>query len=138
MATQPLYVVELDIRWRDLDAYDHVNNSVFLSLTEEARIGWFRSFPGAWRTAEFEPVLVRTEVNYRHPIRHPARVRVELFLERLGRSSLSVVHRISDAAQPETLYSDGLAVIVWVSPADGRPVTVPDSVRQAVGAPAQP
>ena len=32
--------VEIPIRWRDVDAYGHVNNAVFLTYLEEARIGW--------------------------------------------------------------------------------------------------
>lgn len=128
-----LHASELDVRWRDLDAYDHVNNSVFLSLIEEARIRWFETLPGPWRNPQAEPVLARTEVNYRLPIRYPARVRIELLLERMGRTSLGVAHRILDA-QSGLLYSDGLAVLVWVSPEHGRPVNLPEPIQAAIAA----
>ena len=128
----PLFETEMDVRWRDLDAYDHVNNSVFLTLIEEARIRWFETLPGPWRSLEAEPVLARTEVNYRSPIRHPARVRVLLRLQRVGRSSLTLSHELVDASTAQ-LYSDGLAVLVWVSPEHGRPVDLPAAVRGAVG-----
>lgn len=130
-AAEVLFRTDLALRWRDLDAYDHVNNSVFLSLLEEARIRWFASLPGPWRTSEAEPVLARSEVNYRLPIRYPATVRVELRVARVGRSSLTLAHALSDAGSG-VLYSDGTTVLVWVAPLDGRSVPLPEVIRKAV------
>lgn len=127
----PVHVTELDIRWGDLDAYDHVNNATYLTLIEEARLQWFRTFEGGWRTAVAEPVVARTEVNYRRALHHPARVRVELRVEKIGRTSMAVSHRIVDALAPDVLHSDGLTVVVWVDPAGSRPVPLPDNVRRA-------
>lgn len=127
----PFFQREIPIRWRDLDAYDHVNNSVFLTLLEETRIQWFSSLPGPWRDARAEPVLARVEVNYRRPIRYPATVRVQLALQRIGRSSLALAHQLHDTASDE-LYADGSTVMVWVSPGDGRSVELPHSVRAAL------
>ena len=125
-----LFCTELALRWRDLDAYDHVNNSVFLSLLEEARIRWFATLPAPWRTPEAEPVLARAEVNYRLPIRYPATVRVELQVARVGRSSLALGHVLSDA-QSGLLYSDGATVLVWVAPQGGHSVPLPEVIRHA-------
>jgi acyl-CoA thioester hydrolase len=138
MAAEPttrlVHACELELRWSDLDAYDHVNNAVYLSLMEEARIQWFNTFEGGWRSATAEPVIARTEVNYRRPLHHPARVRVELHLEKLGRSSIIVAHRIvAVGVEPEVLHSDGLTVIVYVDPAGSGSVPVPDNVRRACG-----
>jgi acyl-CoA thioester hydrolase len=126
-----LFECNLAIRWRDLDAYDHVNNSVFLTLLEEARIRWFATLPGAWRDAQAEPVLARSEMNYRMPIPYPAGVRVELGLQRIGRSSLGLAHRMSDSSSG-ALYADGNSVLVWVSPSDGRPIPLPASITSAL------
>lgn len=130
----PVHAVELDIRWGDLDAYDHVNNATYLTLIEEARMLWFRTFEGGWRSTTAEPVVARTEVNYRRALHHPARVRVELRVERIGRTSMAVSHRIVDALTPDVLHSDGLTVVVWVDPAGSGPVPVPDNVRRAASA----
>lgn len=128
-----VHVAELDIRWGDLDAYDHVNNATYLTLIEEARMLWFRTFDGGWRSTTAEPVVARTEVNYRRALHHPARVRVELTVEKLGRTSLAVGHRIIAADGSEVLHSDGLTVVVWVDPAGSGPVPVPANVRRAAG-----
>ena len=36
----PLFVAQLAVRWRDLDAFNHVNNSSYLTYLEEARLQW--------------------------------------------------------------------------------------------------
>ncbi len=122
------------LRWRDLDAYNHVNNSVFLTFLEEARIQWFDSLGSPWRNAEFEPILAATTINFRRPIQYPETLRIRLSTERIGRSSLTIAQHIYAANDATVLYSDGQAVLVWVSPVDGRPVPLPQVVRHAAGA----
>lgn len=122
------------LRWRDLDAYNHVNNSVFLTFLEEARIQWFESLGSPWRSAEFEPILAAATINFRRPIRYPETLRIRLTAERIGRSSLTIAQHIAAATDPDMLYADGNAVVVWVNPVDGRPVPLPEVVRHVAGA----
>lgn len=131
MTDGPLLIEhELEVRWRDLDAYDHVNNASYLTFIEEARIRWFGTLPGPWRSAGAEPVLARIETSFKRPVAHPATLVVRLHAVRVGNSSLAIGHRIEDRRSGE-LCADGLAVLVWVSPTDGRPVPLPQMVRQA-------
>ncbi len=50
--------------------------------------------------------------------------------ERIGRTSLTVGHRMTSAGDDGVLYADGNTVLVWVDPADGRPVPLPEVVRR--------
>lgn len=124
--------VPMHVRWRDLDAFSHVNNSSFLTYIEEARLTWFQSLPGPWLSEEAAPVLAATHVNYRRPIEWPAELDVELFVERLGNTSLTVGHRIVTRGDG-TLYSDGHSVLVWIDRRDGKPSAIPAAVRAACG-----
>jgi acyl-CoA thioester hydrolase len=123
----------IPLRWRDLDAYNHVNNSVFLTFLEQARIEWFDSLPEPWRSPQSEPILAAATVNFRRPIQYPETLRIHLMAERVGNSSLTVSHRITAAGDENVLYADGHTVVVWVSPADGRPVPLPEVVRRLAG-----
>lgn len=119
------------LRWRDLDAYNHVNNSVFLTFLEEARIQWFDSLPGPWRSGAGEPVLAAVHINFKRPILYPETLRIRLRTERVGSSSLTIAHQIFAAEDHQCLYADGQSVVVWVSPSEGRPVPLPEHVRAA-------
>ena len=118
-------------RWRDLDAFNHVNNSNYLTYLEEARIRWFASWDGEWVNDAIAPLLAAVQLNYRRPLGYPSQCVVELFAERIGSSSLTIGHRIlSDDGV--TLYADGHVVMVWIDRASGKPVPLPDTVRDAL------
>jgi acyl-CoA thioester hydrolase len=130
----PLFTAAIGVRWRDLDAFNHVNNSNYLTYLEEARLQWLSHVPGPWFDERSMPVLAASEVNYRLPIEWPAQLHVELSCTRLGNSSLTLAHRIVDAADAGRLYSDGQVVLVWMDPADGKPVPLPQAIRNAAQA----
>jgi acyl-CoA thioester hydrolase len=111
-----------------MDSYQHVNNSVYLTLCEEARIAWFRSMRGPWRTQTAEPVIARIELDYIKPLIHPADVLICLTLERLGNASLSLHHTLSNPSD-QTIYAIGKSVLVWTNPQTGRSTPVPEFVR---------
>jgi acyl-CoA thioester hydrolase len=126
--------VPLSVRWRDLDAFNHVNNSKFLSYLEEARLRWMVALPGEWIDENVAPVVAAAHVNYRRPIAWPNEIVIELFVERLGNTSLTIGHRIVDATDAGVLYADGNVVMVWIGKQDGQPAALPDTVRVACAA----
>lgn len=119
----------MELRWRDLDAFDHVNNANFMTYLEEARIRWFESVGKEWITETTIPLLASVHMDYRLPIPYPASIQVELYADRVGNSSVTLGHRIVDASG--RLYADGHCVLVWIDRASGRPVPLPDAIRSA-------
>jgi acyl-CoA thioester hydrolase len=76
----------VDVRWRDVDALDHVNHAVFLTYLEEARDAFYAQILGS------DPiyVVVRLEVNLRAQVRYPdRRVTVRVEVVQLGTTSLT-------------------------------------------------
>ena len=126
-----LIATPLDVRWGDMDAFSHVNNSVYSTYVEEARLRWFATIEGGWIDEQTGPVLAASQVNFRAQLEWPARLVVELFVERAGNSSLTLGFRIRAEAEPHTLYADGSTVLVWVDRASGRAVPLPEHVRRA-------
>ena len=130
---RPLFRAPLSVRWRDHDAYDHVNNAQYLSYVEEARLRWLASIDGEWMSDAAAPVLAASQLNYRRPITWPEELVVEMFVERVGGSSLVLSHRIVSASDTGVLYCDGSTTLVWVDRATGRGSALPDAVRSACG-----
>jgi acyl-CoA thioester hydrolase len=122
--------VPIRVRWRDLDAFNHVNNSTFLTYLEEARLVWLSGIEGEWKSDSFSPVLAASQINFRSQIEWPGELVVEVRCERIGNSSLTLAHRIT-SADGEHLHSDASVVVVWVDPANGQPVPLPAAVRAA-------
>lgn len=59
----------IDIRWRDLDAYGHVNQAVYLTYAEEVLDDWFRARLGLTPGTVWDYVAARTTIDYRSELR---------------------------------------------------------------------
>ena len=123
--------IPMSVRWGDMDAMGHVNNAKYVSYLEEARVRWMLGVPGASMTDRIAPVVAATNVNYRAPIVWPNDIVVELFVERLGNSSVTIGHRIVDQKDERVLYSDGNVVVVWMDTQTGKSAPLPDAIRNA-------
>lgn len=125
-----VFRMQAEVRWRDMDAFDHVNNASYLGYIEEARVRWFRSLGDDWAGAAAAPILAAVTANYRRPITWPETLTVELIADRIGTKSLTLGHRVVSSGDPDRLYCDGHTVLVWVNRA-GESVPLPDDVRAA-------
>lgn len=123
--------VPVAVRWGDLDAFNHVNNAAFLVYAQEARLEWLAGIGGSWFDENAMPVVAAAHVNYRRQLAWPARIVVELAATRVGNSSVTITHRIVAEDDPGCLYADGEVVMVWIDPASGRSVPLPDAIRAA-------
>jgi len=128
--SRTVFSIDTEVRWRDLDAFGHVNNAAYLGYIEEARVRWFKSMSTDWASETSAPIVAAVTANYRKPMGWPETVRVELFCERLGGKSVTLRHRITSLTMPDTLYCDGNTVLVWVN-ASGQSIALPDAVRSA-------
>jgi acyl-CoA thioester hydrolase len=126
MAEEPLAIVNevrLPIRWRDLDAYGHVNNAVYLTYLEECRDGCVAAVLGAIADT-WEFVLARVAIDYRSELRLDDReVVVRCWVESFGRSSVRTREEIRK--RDGTVAAEAASVVVPRDP-DGtgsRPLT---------------
>jgi len=127
----PMARVPMKVRWGDLDAFNHVNNATFLVYAQEARLEWLAGVEGTWFDDSMMPVVAAANVNFRRQLAWPARIAVELAATRIGTSSVTIAHRIVAEDDAGCLYADGEVVMVWIDPASGRSVPLPEPIRTA-------
>ena len=79
---------ELKTRWRDIDSFGHVNNAVFLTYIEDARILFFRR----WKITEMNKSLIvaSIKIDYLQQIDHPSNLIVGQKISRIGNSSFDI------------------------------------------------
>lgn len=130
-AWKPFARIPAAVRWGDLDAFNHVNNAAYLVYVQEARLEWLAKVEGPWFDETMMPVVASAHMNYRRQLSWPARIAVELATARVGNSSITIAHRIVADDDAGTLYADGEVVMVWIDPASGRSVPLPDAIRAA-------
>ena len=123
--------IPISVRWRDMDSMGHVNNAKFISYLEEARVRWMLTVPGVSMTDRIAPVVAANNINYKRPLTWPNDVAVELYVDRLGTTSVTIGHRIVSASDGSVLYSDGNVVVVWMDTQTGHSAPLPDAIRAA-------
>jgi acyl-CoA thioester hydrolase len=127
--------VTLDVAWGEMDALGHVNNVRYIAWAETARIAFFEKLGMSTRpTDAVGPILARIECDYLEPVEYPARVTVGIRAEKVGNTSLSLVHEVWLAGEPRRVVARGRAVVVLIDYATQEKVRVPDGVRAALGA----
>jgi len=124
----------LQVRFRDIDAFGHVNNAVFFSYLEQARIRYLLDVLQPATTFDRLPlILARVELDFRSPIMFAEEVGVETRIDRIGRSSIAMSHRMVAGAEVR-LVGEARTVLVTYDYATARPMDVPDEWRARVTA----
>lgn len=126
-------VIEMAVRWGDMDAYQHVNNVSYLRYFESGRMAYF----DALEVADFlgldgvGPILAETSCRYRFPLTYPDRlsigVRVENLAEdRFTQQYIVISHRHARVA------ATGTGTVVTFDYPSGRKAPIPPRVRRRI------
>jgi acyl-CoA thioester hydrolase len=123
------HIERIPIRWGDMDAMGHVNNTVYFRYMEQARIRWFdRLVPeeDAWRSTGI--VIANASCNYRRAITYPGTVEVRLFVGAPGGASVPTTYELRVDDDPEP-YADGAAVVVFIDMKTQKSRRIPEGIR---------
>ena len=122
-----VHVEKIPVRWGDMDAMGHVNNTVYFRFMEQTRISWFEALlprGEAWGTTGI--VIVNASCNFLKPINYPATVEVKMYAGPLGGSSVPTYY---DLLVKGEVYADGAAKIVFIDMEKQKAVRIPENLR---------
>ncbi len=122
------FSVEIPVRWRDLDPLGHVNNAVYVSYLETARVRLWRERMGGRDARDIPFVVARVEIDYLRPVELGQRVLVAMRCEAIGRSSFTIAYRVTADGAP---CAEARSVQVCIGP-DGATIPVPEPMRSAL------
>lgn len=126
-------VAEAQVRFADTDALGHVNNAVYLSYLEVARVEYLQAVLGRHDVKDFGVILARVEIDYKSPAFHHETLRVGCRVEELGGSSIGMSYRIEEK-KTGRLVAVAKTVLVSYDYALGRPVRIPQEAREKMEA----
>jgi acyl-CoA thioester hydrolase len=129
MSKKLVHTTRMSIRWGDMDAMGHVNNTVYFRYLEQARIEWFNEI-GCLPDPEGEgPVIVNAHCSFIRQLRYPGEIEVRTYVGPGGRSSFEThvaVRRVDDLG---VLAAEGGAKVVWVDFPKEKSAPLPDYIR---------
>ena len=122
------YEIDIDTRFRDIDAMGHVNNAVYASFLEQARITYIEDVAGV-DLEQAGLVIATLTIDFRQPIEFGQTVTVRLRVPEIGTASMLFEYEIRAdgdlAATAETL-------LVHVDRETGESVPIPEAWRERV------
>ena len=126
-------VSEVQVRFSDTDGLGHVNNAVYLSYLESARVDYLRELLGAVKIEDLGVIIARIEIDYKSPAFHHETMLVGCRVEEVGGSSIRMDYRIEDKAT-RRLVALAKSVMVAYDYGLGRPVRVREEWREKMEA----
>ena len=120
------------VRWGEMDAMGHVNNTVYFRYLENARIAWMEAI-GCHPDPRGEGlVIVNAFCNFYRQLEFPAEVLLKLYVSDLGRTTFDTWGTMERVDRPGEICAAGGATMIWVDFPQQKAKTLPDWMRALV------
>lgn len=126
--------LSIPVAWGDLDAFNHVNNTVYFRWFESARIAYFErvGMLDAMHEHNVGPILARTHCDFRLPITYPDQVTASTRISRVGKTSFVMEYQVTSTKHQGAIAAAGEGIVVMVSYRNGQKTPVSAQVREAI------
>jgi acyl-CoA thioester hydrolase len=119
----------IPLRWGDMDAMGHLNNTVYFRLIEEARIQWFNQLGLVTSAQQDGPILAHVSCDFLKPLTYPSTAKVVQTIVHIGRSSITLDCEISAGQSASEVFAKCKSVVVWMDYRISKSVPWPDTIR---------
>jgi len=123
----------IPIRWGDMDAMGHVNNTLYFRYIEIVRIEWLHRAGGAPDPEGEGPVVVNSFCNYLKQLEYPGDILARHYVVPAGRTSFNAYVTLERTDEPGVIYAEGGARTVWIDFPKKKSVPLPPWLREIVG-----
>ncbi len=126
--------IQLKVAWGEMDAFGHVNNTVYFRYFESARIKYFDEvqIDQLQDNVDVGPILAQTACQFQKALTYPDTIWVGVKVVSMGRSSFVMEHKIISEKIGEAAVGQG--VVVMFNYKTGQKAPISDKMRAAVKA----
>jgi len=124
-----VYEARLPIRWGDMDAMGHVNNTTYFRYLETVRIDWVRSIGCQPDPQGQGVVIVNAFCTFYKQLEYPGDIVVKMYVSDVGRTSFESWATMERVDDPGVVYAAGGATTVWVDFPKQKSAPLPDWFR---------
>ena len=128
---------KIPVQWGEMDAFNHVNNVVYIRWCETARIELFRKIWGERGLNMKEiledngvgPILANFNVNYKIPISYPDNVIIQTRVAKIGNTSFNVEHQVFTEKMGDSVVAEASSVVVMLNYKTGEKFNLNSSMK---------
>ncbi len=118
------------IRWGDMDAMGHVNNTIYLRYMETARIQMMGDAGFTTNPTGEGFVIANIFCNFIRQLEYPGEVQIHSYVGAIGRSSFDLYHELQRTDDGNTLYANGGETMVWIDFPNQKSLPMPQKLRE--------
>lgn len=120
----------IPLRWGDMDAMGHINNTLYFRYLEIVRLDWmFHVGAGTDPVNGQGPLIVNAFCNFIRQLTFPGDIRARFYVADPGRSSFDSFTTLERTDEPGLIYAEGGATTVWTDYAAKKSAPMPDWFR---------
>jgi acyl-CoA thioester hydrolase len=134
MEDTPIIEIDIEVRFKDVDAMGHVNNAVYFTYFEEGRKHLFFRHLQSKEQERFNFILAHISCDYMWPIQMADRPHLTVFVNKIGTKSFGLVYRLMEMQAKDRVYAVGESIQVSYDYGQGRSVPLPDDIRKVLSA----
>ncbi len=123
------YEMVIPIRWGDMDAMGHVNNTIYFRYLETIRIEWMHTLGSTLKPDGEGFVIVNAFCNFIRQLEYPGDIRARHYVANPGRSSFDTFVTLERSDEPGVVYATGGATTVWLDFPAKKTLPLPDWLR---------
>ena len=124
-----VFELAMAIRWGDMDAMGHLNNTSYFRYLETCRIDWMHSIGCVPATASEGPIIVNAFCNFYHQLQYPGDVLLRMYTSDPARTTFETWATMELTTRPGVIYAAGGATTIWVDFASQKAKAMPDWLR---------
>lgn len=124
-----IHKTPIQLRLCDTDQMGHVNNAVYLSFLELARVEWFQIYFPLEKPEDFNFILARAEIDYKKPITLGDIIEVWIWVTRIGNSSWEFEYKIVSEKDNEIIFAHAKSVQVTYNYESKKSMPLPDNLK---------
>jgi acyl-CoA thioester hydrolase len=124
-----VYEMTIPIRWGDMDAMGHVNNTVYYRYLEIIRLDWLRSINCDFDPRHSGPLIINGFCTFHRQLTYPGDVLAKMYVSDPGRSSFESWCTLERPEEPGVIYTSGGATTVWTNFPAQKSEPMPDWFR---------
>lgn len=127
-----VHEMTVPIRWGDMDAMGHVNNTLYFRYLEIIRVEWLNQYNAAPSPEGQGPVIVNAFCNFYKQLEYPGDVLLKMYVSDPARTTFETWTTMESASNPGVIYAAGGATTIWVDFPKQKAVELPQWMRELV------
>ena len=124
-----VYTMTIPMRWGDMDAMHHINNTLYFRYLEIVRLEWLRTLCGTLDPSTSGALIINAFCTFHRQLEYPGDVLAKMYVSDPGRSSFESWCTLERADAPGFIYASGGATMVWTDYQAQKSAPMPDWFR---------